>query len=170
MDDCGSLRENGLKYIPRHDNHLEIDFGAKKDQCGFAHATTARLLCPRHLRDSFDEDPEAFCAKVHNGDVEIMHDDWPTFLYLEDGYDPDVIDHTLLQGPFLLAVSPWSLSEQILTIHTVLLTHIYRSAYCFEDHTRKAARQKDCCGIIWHQAHSQNYCICRSNGASYTLS
>ncbi|KAI0282712.1 hypothetical protein BC826DRAFT_864669, partial [Russula brevipes] len=28
----------------------------------------------------------------------------PTFLYPEDGYDPDVIDHTLLQGPFLLAV------------------------------------------------------------------
>ncbi|KAI0278902.1 hypothetical protein BC826DRAFT_926532, partial [Russula brevipes] len=27
----------------------------------------------------------------------------PTFLYPEDGYDPDVIDHTLLQGPFLLA-------------------------------------------------------------------
>ncbi|KAI0282050.1 hypothetical protein BC826DRAFT_1110980 [Russula brevipes] len=33
-DDCGSLRENGLKYIPRRDNRIDIDFGVKKDQRG----------------------------------------------------------------------------------------------------------------------------------------
>ncbi|KAI0276933.1 hypothetical protein BC826DRAFT_976713, partial [Russula brevipes] len=103
-DDCGSLRENGLKYIPRNDTYIEVDFGMKKELRGFSHPTTARLLCPRHWRDAFDRNLDAFCNDVLNGLVEITHDNWPTFLYPEDGYDPDVIDHTLLQGPFLLAV------------------------------------------------------------------
>ena len=120
----------------------------KKDQRGFAHTTTARLLCPREWRDRFDRNPEAFCTEVHNGAVEIRHDEWPTFLYPEDGYDPDVIDHTLLQGPFLLAVSLGFSSDQPLMVTTVLPTHIHGSAHCFEEHPRKNARQKDCRGTI----------------------
>ncbi|KAI0290116.1 hypothetical protein BC826DRAFT_877770, partial [Russula brevipes] len=27
----------------------------------------------------------------------------PSFLYPEDGYEPEIVDHSLLQGPFLLA-------------------------------------------------------------------
>jgi hypothetical protein len=35
----------------------------------------------------------------------ITHDDWPSLLYLEDGYNPDAIDKQLLQSPFLVSVS-----------------------------------------------------------------
>jgi hypothetical protein len=63
------------------------------------------MLCPRHLRNDFDENPEAFCHKVLNGTIAVLHDDWPSYLYPEDGYDPDAIDQNLLQGPFLVMVS-----------------------------------------------------------------
>jgi hypothetical protein len=66
---------------------------------------TARLLCSRKLRAHFNQDPNTFCEDVQNGNLEILHNDWPTFLYPEDGYKPEAIDYyTLLQGPFLLVV------------------------------------------------------------------
>jgi hypothetical protein len=104
-DDCGSLRETGLKYIPRMPGIPQLEPNAKKDQRGFRHYSTARLLCPRHLRDKFDEDKDKFCTSVQNGTQLITHKSWPLFLYPEDGYDPDEIDKNLLRGPFLLAVS-----------------------------------------------------------------
>jgi hypothetical protein len=83
----------------------QLEPNAKKDQRGFRHYSTARLLCPRHLRDKFDEDKDKFCTSVQNGMQLITHKSWPLFLYPEDGYDPDEIDKNLLRGPFLLAVS-----------------------------------------------------------------
>jgi hypothetical protein len=35
----------------------------------------------------------------------ITHNDWPSLLYPEDGYNPDAIDEKLLQSPFLVSVS-----------------------------------------------------------------
>jgi hypothetical protein len=46
-----------------------------------------------------------FCRDVQEGKISVVADDWPTFLYPEDGYDPNAIDVGLLQGPFLLSVS-----------------------------------------------------------------
>ena len=111
-DNCGSLRDNGLKYIPRIAGISELEHDAKKNQAGvlspfdsqapLAHrrAWTARLLCSRHLRDEFDMDREGFCRNVQNDTRVIWHDDWPSYLYPEDGYNPDTIDNNLLRGPF----------------------------------------------------------------------
>ena len=122
-DDCATLREDAISYIrPVKDvagveDVPEVDRKAKKDARGFRHHSsdsTARLLCPRHLRDKFDEDREKFCRDVENGKRVIIHDDWPAFLlltimtlYPEDasGYNPDAIDKGLLRGPFLVSVS-----------------------------------------------------------------
>jgi hypothetical protein len=82
----------------------EVEPGTKKGYRGFYHPATARLLCPREMRDRFDQNPDDFCMAVLDGALKISHHDWPTFLYPEDGYKVEVIDHTLLQGPFLLAV------------------------------------------------------------------
>ncbi|KAI0288389.1 hypothetical protein BC826DRAFT_971634 [Russula brevipes] len=103
IDDCSSLRENRLKYIPRHEKYPEVVFGTKKGDRGFYHLTTACLLCPRSLREQFDQAPDAFCKEVLSGIQVISHDDWPLFLYPEDGYEPEIVNHSLLQGPFLLA-------------------------------------------------------------------
>lgn len=104
-DDCGSLRENGIKYIPDIAGIAPLQPRTKKDQRGFTHHSTARLLCPRSLRDDFDKDRDGFCRDVENGTIIISHDDWPSFLYPEDDYNPDSIDENLLRGPFLLSVS-----------------------------------------------------------------
>jgi hypothetical protein len=45
-----------------------------------------------------------FCHAVQNGQISIMADDFQSFLYPEDQYDPEVIDEGLLRGPFLLSV------------------------------------------------------------------
>jgi hypothetical protein len=103
-DDCGSIRENGLKYIPYAKEDLEVEFNTKKDQRGFSHPTTARLLCPRQMRDTFDDDPREFCREVLNGKRLISHNNWPSFLYPENGFNPDAIDEKLLRGPFVLSV------------------------------------------------------------------
>ena len=111
-DDCGSLRDNGIRYIPHIPGIPQLEPSAKKDQRGFHHHSTARLLCPRRLRDKFDEDKDKFCASVQNGTQIITHKSWPSFLYPEDGYDPNEIDKNLLRGPFLLAVS-WARSPKL---------------------------------------------------------
>lgn len=110
-DDCGSLRDNGLKYIPHIPGIHQLEPNAKKEQRGFRHHSTARLLCPRRLRDRFDEDRDKFCINVQNGTQPITHKSWPSFLYPEDGYDPNEIDKNLLRGPFLLAVSRHNLQN-----------------------------------------------------------
>lgn len=94
-----------MNYIPLDSCMPRLDPRAKKDQRGFHHPVTARLLCPRHLRDDFDINMDGFCRDVQNGAILISHDDWPSFLYPQEDYDPDAIDTNLLRGPFLLSVS-----------------------------------------------------------------
>ena len=76
---------------------------------GFNHHATARLLCPRHLRDEFDEDRDLFCREVNEGKRIITHNDWPSFLYEEDKYNPDALDEGLLRRPLLVSVSRCSI-------------------------------------------------------------
>jgi hypothetical protein len=45
-------------------------------------------------------DREGFCLNVQNDTRVIWNDDWPSYLYPEDGYNPDAIDNNLLRGPF----------------------------------------------------------------------
>jgi hypothetical protein len=63
------------------------------------------MLCPRPLREVFDRDRAKFCHEVEHGIRILIHDDWPSFLYPETGYNPRVMDHGLLRGPFLVSVS-----------------------------------------------------------------
>jgi hypothetical protein len=92
-DDCGTLRNAALDYVPRIKDLHNIDRTVKKEQRGFSHYMTARLLCPRQLRDKFDADMEGFCRSMQSGSFIITHDDWPSFLYPEDKYDPDSVVH-----------------------------------------------------------------------------
>jgi hypothetical protein len=45
-DDCGSLRNDALDYVPRIKGVPSIERKAKKEQRGFYHFMTARMLCP----------------------------------------------------------------------------------------------------------------------------
>jgi hypothetical protein len=72
---------------------------------------TAHLLCPRNFRDKFDADMEGFCRRVQNGTLAITHNDWPSFLYPEDSYNPDALDEHLLWGSFLLSVCVFDLFD-----------------------------------------------------------
>jgi hypothetical protein len=63
------------------------------------------MLCPQYLQDEFDKDQERFCHDMQNGTCIITHNDLLSFLYPEDGYNPDAINENLLKSPFLLSVS-----------------------------------------------------------------
>jgi len=103
-DDCGSLRDDGLKYIPRVEGIPVIEPDVKKEKRGFYHHSTARLLCPRHLRDYFDGNKEGFCRQILEASLHITHDDWPTFLFPKEGYNHNHIDEDILRSEFLLSV------------------------------------------------------------------
>jgi len=165
-DDCSSLRNNALDYIPRIKDVPSIERKAKKEQRGFYHLMTARLLCPRQLRDEFDTDMEGFCRRVQNGTLAITHNDLPSFLYPEDEYNADALDEHLLRGPFLLSVCLSQLFMYTPTLSLVLSTSLHWTAHCFEGHTRKGARQKVPRGFKRHdRGFSRNYRICRGVGA-----
>jgi len=122
----------------------EVDRKAKKDTRGFCHPATARLLCPRFLRDELDNDREKFSRDVQNGNRIIIHDDWPSFLYPEDGFDPDAIDGGLLRGPFLVSVGLYVIHICTANIHIVLSTHLHRSTYCHESNPGQSPWQEMC--------------------------
>jgi len=42
---------------------------------------------------------------VQDGILCIAGNDWPSFLYLEDAYNPEAIDEGLFRSPFLVSVS-----------------------------------------------------------------
>jgi hypothetical protein len=58
-DHVGSLRYTAMNYIPDVPDIPRISStNRNKGDRGFSHLASARLLCPRHLRDEFDRDPE----------------------------------------------------------------------------------------------------------------
>ena len=58
-DDVGSLRYAAMAYIPVvTDIPAMSTTNRNKSDRGFSHLASARLLCPRHLRDEFDQDRE----------------------------------------------------------------------------------------------------------------
>jgi hypothetical protein len=104
-DDCGTLREAAIGYIPPVEGIPTLDRKANKELRGFCHHATARMLCPRSMRDEFDKDWEKFSRDVQNGKLLITEDGLPSFLYPETAYNSDALDENLLRGPFLLSVS-----------------------------------------------------------------
>jgi hypothetical protein len=171
LDDCGSLRNTALVYIPRIKNIPNIDHTTKKEQQGFCHHMTARLLCPRQRRDDFDADMEGFCHSVQNGTLIITHNHWPSFLYPEDEYNPEAIDEHLLRGEFLLSVrlSFLSMYSYALNPFLVFSTSLHWSAHWFQNNARKGARKKMPGGSIQYDHNiPRNNCICRSVGAPLT--
>ncbi|KAH9942661.1 hypothetical protein B0H21DRAFT_710232 [Amylocystis lapponica] len=98
-DNVSSMKTNILDFLPDLDTEINItNLSSKtpKEQRGFHHHATGRLLCPRILRDEFDKDMEKFCRKVHNCEIDIEADDYPSFLY------PDRLDEHLLRSEFLV--------------------------------------------------------------------
>ena len=79
--------------------------GFTNDKSIFYSLAVIRLLCPRHLRNEFDEDPEQFGRDLQNWKNIIVREDMPAFLYPDSGYDPDFPDEGLLHGPLLISVS-----------------------------------------------------------------
>ena len=111
----------------------------------FNHHATARLLCPHSLRDEFDEDQEWFCREVNEGKINISHNDWPSFLYKEDTYNPDALDEGLLRGPLLVLASFCSiLCLSTADISIVLSAHIHWSTHRYEDGKGEIPRKKVC--------------------------
>jgi hypothetical protein len=164
-DDCGSLRENGLKYIPRIEGIPDLDAHVKKERRGFLHHATARLLCPRHLRDYFDDDRERFCRQILEGLLVITHDDWPSFLFPNDAYNPDNIDEYMLRSPFMLAVHLLLALGHSLIFSVVLSPSVHWAAHRFERNPRKIIWKKVHRGSIRHTGgDTSNPCICRGFG------
>jgi len=99
MKDLKTLRKHAYRYIPSIEDY--------RDTSPFNNFAIARLLCPRHMRDTFDLDKELedFCHCVQNGLYTFSHHLWPSFLYPETGYNPDAEEKGLLRGPFLISVS-----------------------------------------------------------------
>jgi len=79
--------------------------GFTNDKSIFNSLTVIHLLCPWHLHNEFDEDPEQFGRNLQNWKNIIVHEDMPVFLYPDSGYDPDFPDKGLLHGPLLVSVS-----------------------------------------------------------------
>jgi hypothetical protein len=160
-NDCGTLCNAALNYIPCIKDLHNIDRMVKKEQCGFSHYMTACLLCPRQLRDEFDADMEGFCCSVQSSSFIITCNDWPSFLYPEDKYDPDAIDEHLLRGGFLLSVCNSYLFIYVLTLFLVFLTCLHQTTHWFEGYTREGARKKAPGRFVPDdRSKTGKYCIC----------
>ena len=150
-DDTAGLRVVSINYIPPVRGVLGVKdvpmLIPRNDKlvCGFNYHAMARLLCPRSLRDEFDEDREQFCHEVNEGKINISHNDWPSFLYEEDTYNPDALDEGLLHGPLLVSVRCYSiLCLSAADISIVLSAHIHWSMHHHEDGKGEIPRKKVC--------------------------
>ncbi|OBZ65365.1 hypothetical protein A0H81_14651 [Grifola frondosa] len=83
-DDVGALHYMVLNYFPKGPKYPPLDTDLK-DRRGFENVTTGQ-----------------FCASVHDGDTEVTADDYPSFLYDQDEYDPEAIDKGFLRGALLV--------------------------------------------------------------------
>ncbi|KZT66649.1 hypothetical protein DAEQUDRAFT_730060 [Daedalea quercina L-15889] len=101
-DDISRLRDHIIKYIYEAEGIQMPDSGLEKSRRGWNCEATARMLCPRDLRDEFDADPTSFCRDVRNGQRFVDHDDWPTLVYSATEYDTSKIEYGLLKSPFLV--------------------------------------------------------------------
>ena len=102
------------------------------------------------MRDDFDKDRAKFCRDVQNGECDITHEDWPSFLYPETGYNPDNLDKGLLRGPFLLSVSRSIVCICIANLSIVLPTCVYRTTHRYEANQGKDSEEEMSCGYFRH--------------------
>ena len=169
-DDCGSLRDNGLKYIPRVAGIPELEPHVKKERRGFLHHLTACLLCPCHLRDYFDANRERFCHQILEASLVITHNDWPSFLFPNNSYNPNRIDEYLLRSSFMLAVHLLLALGCLLIFFLVLSPSLHRATHCTERKSRKISRKKVHCQSLRHtQGDTPNPCICRGLGKYFPI-
>jgi len=136
-NDCSSLHKNGLKYIPRIEGIPNLSAHVKKERRGFLYYVTAHLLCPCHLRNYFNDDRERFCCQILEGSLVITYDDWLSFLFPNDVYNPDNIDEYMLWSPFMLMVHLLSALGCLLIFSIVLSLSIHWAMHCFERKPRK---------------------------------
>jgi hypothetical protein len=109
---------------------------------------------------------EGFCRRVQNGTLAITHNDWPSFLYPEDSYNPHALDEHLLRGSFLLSVCVSDLFIYMLNLLSVFSTSLHRTANWFEDYTRQGAGQEMSRGFEQDDRSTpRNHHICCGVGA-----
>ncbi|GBE82985.1 hypothetical protein SCP_0500280 [Sparassis crispa] len=103
-DHLGSLRERIINYIPDFgDGYPTLKPQDSKWKRGFQSTTTGCLLCPQSMLSDFLAEPDGFCRQVCDGEIDVASDEFPSFLYDQDLYDPDELDAGLLKGPVLLS-------------------------------------------------------------------
>ncbi len=144
-DDCGSLHEDGLRYIPHIEGIPMIEPNVKKEKWGFHHHSTACLLCPRHLRDYFDNDRERFCHQIWEASLVITHNNWPTFLFPKEGYNHNHINKDILWSSFLLSVCMLPALGCLLIFSLVLLPPVHRATHYDEGNAWKIHQKKVHC-------------------------
>ncbi|OSC99225.1 hypothetical protein PYCCODRAFT_1480083 [Trametes coccinea BRFM310] len=101
-DDANRVKSHIYRVAQWHKIDAKL---AHKNERGFKHLHTGRLLCPVTLLDEFDADPEWFCRAVrdlHDDRPWVTGDDWPLFLYDMDEYNPNDFKAGFLKGPLVL--------------------------------------------------------------------
>ncbi|TCD61407.1 hypothetical protein EIP91_008511 [Steccherinum ochraceum] len=103
-NDLGAIRFDAMAYLKPFGEHKPPQVGNRdKSLRGWNNKVTARMLCPISMLEEFDADPSEFCRKVLELELQILADDYPSFLYDESLYDPEDPSQGLLRGYFLLA-------------------------------------------------------------------
>ncbi|KAI0820096.1 hypothetical protein BC628DRAFT_1544827 [Trametes gibbosa] len=98
-DDANRLKDNIVEILGLPDEVKD------KVQRGFRHYVTGRLLCPPHLLDEFDDDPEKFCRIIYNmkkGRPQVGSGDYPMFMYDMHEYVPGKRKPGLLKSELLI--------------------------------------------------------------------
>ncbi|KAI0816873.1 hypothetical protein BC628DRAFT_1413984 [Trametes gibbosa] len=98
-DDANRLKDHIVEILGLPDEVKD------KVQRGFRHHVTGRLLCPPHLLDEFDNDPERFCCSIYNmrrGRPQVGSVNYPMFMYNMDEYVPGKRKPGLLKSELLI--------------------------------------------------------------------
>lgn len=105
-DDTARLKAMTLTFMPApvltDMPESLLNSAAAKQERGWHHLRTARMLCPMALLSEFDSDPNTFSRKVRDGEIAISGDAFPLFLYDLSAFDPDDDEAGLLRGEILL--------------------------------------------------------------------
>ncbi|KAG9312315.1 hypothetical protein JVU11DRAFT_7629 [Chiua virens] len=174
-NDTARLRDKIAGYLPRDpakDAVIPPIYASSKSrsQMGLNHPLLARMLCPILSLKDFLAEPERTRQRLESGDIEMCGDEYPSFLWANNGDHFDVANiHDGLFGGFFLeqvmrhiftGPSTWSGDEargfrasnaELLDIQRVVAGNI---AYaCVQAHFGISSRQR------WGESDGNfNYC------------
>ncbi|KAJ3486607.1 hypothetical protein NLI96_g4131 [Meripilus lineatus] len=109
-DDIKSIRNDGISYLHKTPHtiitpRIRLESGTRKDDRGWDHLLTARLMCPLKLLQEYEADPERFCRRVMEGEIVIRASDLPVYLFPEGTvYNPNALTARIFQGHVIVRV------------------------------------------------------------------